>query len=137
MPDDTNLYASYIYKPNDEEISILDKIYLHGRNFCGDNLDGGSALHANIDAHLTKEQYKKLLKYAGDVGCKYLTFNVPNSECQDCGYITKVPITECPKCGSKHIDYYDRVIGYLTKIKNWSAGRQQEQKTRVYSHITE
>ena len=24
---------------------------------------------------------------------------------------------------------------YLTKIKNWSAGRQQEQKTRIYSHI--
>lgn len=137
VPNDTNLYASYIYKPNDTEISILDKIYLHGRNFCGDNLDGGSAAHINLDAHLSKEQYKKLLKYAGDVGCKYLTFNIPNSECQDCGFITKTPITKCPHCGSTKIDYYDRVIGYLTRIKNWSAGRQQEQKTRVYSHITE
>lgn len=23
----------------------------------------------------------------------------------------------------------------LTRIKNWSAGRQEEQKTRVYMHI--
>lgn len=135
VPNDTNLYASYIYKPNDEDISILDKIYLHGRNFCGDNLDGGSSAHLNLDHHLDIEQYRKLLKYAAEAGCKYFTFNVPNSECQDCGFITKVPITKCPKCGSTHIDYYDRVIGYLTKIKNWSKGRQIEQKTRVYQSI--
>lgn len=135
VPSDTNLYASYIFKPNDDEISILDKIYLHGRNFCGDNLDGGSSAHLNLDHHLDAEQYRKLLEYAAEVGCKYFTFNVPNSECQDCGYITKVPITKCPKCGSTHIDYYDRVIGYLTRIKNWSKGRQIEQKTRVYQKI--
>ena len=40
VPSDTNLYASYIFKPNDKEISVLDKIYLHGREYCGDNLDG-------------------------------------------------------------------------------------------------
>lgn len=134
VPSDTNLYASYIYKPNDKNISILDKIYLHGRNFCGDYLDGGSSAHLNLDSHLNKEQYKKLLNYAAEVGCKYFTFNVPNSECDNCGYITKVPISKCPKCNSTNISYYDRVIGYLTKINNWSEGRQIEQKTRVYSN---
>ena len=133
VPDDTNLYASYIFKPNDPNISVLDKLYLHGNSVCGDNLDGGSAAHIGLDSHLSKEQYLKIIKYAAEVGCKYFTFNVPNSECDDCGYITKVPIKECPKCGSKNISYYDRVIGYLTKIKNWSKGRQIEQKTRVYS----
>lgn len=132
-PNDTNLYASYIFKPNDPNISVLDKLYLHGNSVCGDNLDGGSAAHIGLDSHLSKEQYLKIIKYAAEVGCKYFTFNVPNSECDDCGYITKVPIKECPKCGSKNISYYDRVIGYLTKIKNWSKGRQIEQKTRVYS----
>ena len=130
---DTNLYASYIFKPNDIEISVLDKIHLHGKEVCGDNLDGGSACHVGLDSHLDKEQYLKIIKYAAEEGCKYFTFNVPNSECDDCGFITKHPITECPKCGSKHISYYDRVIGYLTKISNWSKGRQIEQKTRVYT----
>ena len=135
VPNDTNLYASYIYKPNDKNISILDKIYLHGRNFCGDNLDGGSSAHLNLDSHLSKEQYQKLLKYAAEVGCKYFTFNVPNCECEDCHYIAKQPFVECPKCGSANVSLWDRVIGYLTKIKNWSSGRQIEQKTRIYNKI--
>lgn len=131
-PTDTNLYASYIFKPNDTNIQILEKIRLHGSRFIGDFLDGGSACHLNLDSHLSKHQYKHLLNYARENGCSYLTFNVPNSECQECGYITKHPIKECPKCGSTKIDYYDRIIGYLTKIKNWSSGRQIEQKLRVY-----
>ena len=73
-----------------------------------------------------------LQKYAADNGCSYLTFNVPNSECRDCGFIAKVPLEKCPKCGSDHIDMYDRIIGYLTKIKNWSSGRQEEFETRVF-----
>lgn len=40
VPTDTNLYASYIFKPNDD-ISILEKIRLHGKNYIGDYLDGG------------------------------------------------------------------------------------------------
>lgn len=133
VPSDTNLYASYIFKPNDTEISVLDKLKLHGSEYIGDYLDGGSAAHINLDSHLSTEQYRKLIKYAASVGCQYFTWNIPNSECQDCGWIGKQPVIECPKCGSKHIDYYDRVIGYLTKVKNWSDGRRIEQKTRVYT----
>lgn len=129
---DTNLYASYVFKPNDRNLSILDKIVLHSKQFAAEELSGGQAAHLNLEEHLTKAQYQKLLKYAGEVGCSYFTFNVPNSECDDCGFITKVPISECPKCHSTHISYYDRIIGYLTKIKNWSSGRQIEQKTRIY-----
>lgn len=137
VPEDTNLYASYIFKPNDSTISILDRIKLHGANFASDKLDGGSACHLNLGEHLSIEQYRKLLTFAAQEGCKYLTFNIPNSECDECGFITKVPIEKCPKCGSTKITHYDRVIGYLTAIKNWSEGRQIEQKTRVYDKIQE
>ena len=132
VPDDTNLYASYIYKPNQND-SVLDRLYMMGTHFATDMLDGGAAAHINLDSHLTKQQYIHLLNYCGDVGCSYWTVNVPNTCCPSCGYITKHPIGKCPKCGNEHLDYYDRVIGYLTKIKNWSAGRQIEQKTRVYN----
>lgn len=136
VPTDTNLYASYIFKPNDHNVSILDKIVMHGNNYIGDYLDGGAAAHLNLSEHLSAAQYEKLLKFAAENGCQYLTFNIPNSECDDCGYITKVPIQKCPKCGSTHISLYDRIIGYLTKIKNWSDGRQQEQRTRVYEQVS-
>ena len=41
VPDDTNLYASYVYKPNDDTTSVLEKIRLMGANYVGDYLDGG------------------------------------------------------------------------------------------------
>ena len=133
VPSDINLYTSYVFKPYDEKLPFMDRIILHGEKYIGDYLDGGSSAHLNLSEHLDKQQYEKILSYAAKNGCQYLTFNVPNSECEECGFITKVPITECPKCGSKHIALYDRIIGYLTKISNWSQGRQIEQKRRVYS----
>jgi anaerobic ribonucleoside-triphosphate reductase len=133
VPSDTNLYASYIFKPNDPSLSVLDKLRMHGSNYIGDFLDGGSAAHINIDHHFSVEQYRKLIKYAAEQGCQYFTFNCINSECRDCGHIAKEPFDVCPICGSNHIDHYDRIIGYITKIRNWSSGRQIEQKTRIYS----
>lgn len=132
-PSDTNLYASYIYKPNDPTTSVLEKLRMHGSRFIGDYLDGGSAAHINLSEHLSKKQYQTILNYAAQEGCQYFTFNIPNCECDDCGYIAKQPFTVCPKCGSTHVSLWDRIIGYLTKIKNWSEGRQIEQKTRIYS----
>ena len=131
VPDDTNLYASYVFKPNEND-SVLDRLYMMSNHFAMDKMSGGAAAHINLDSHLSKAQYKHLLNYCGEVGCTYWTVNVPNSECE-CGYITKHPISKCPRCGSTNITYYDRVIGYLTKIKDWSEGRRIEQKTRVYN----
>lgn len=111
VPEDTNLYASYIFKPNDPNISVLDKLTMHGNVFANDCLDGGVASHINLSEHLSVEQYSKLLKYAAEVGCSYFTFNIPNCECDDCGFIAKQPFKECPKCGSNKVTLYDRVIG--------------------------
>jgi ribonucleoside-triphosphate reductase len=132
VPFDRNLYASYIYLPSDSSVSILEKIRMHGSRFIGEYLDGGSAAHINLSEHPDVIQCRMILEYAAKEGCQYFTFNVPNSECQECGHITKHPISKCPHCGSEKISYYDRIIGYLTKIDNWSDGRQEEQKTRVY-----
>ena len=132
-----NLYASYIFKPDDENISVLDKLVLHSKKFASDELSGGQAAHIGLAEHLSVGQYKKLLDYAGKIGCSYFTFNIPNCECDDCHFIAKQPFDVCPKCGSIHVSLYDRVIGYLTKIKNWSNGRQIEQKTRIYTSKNE
>lgn len=135
VPENRNLYTSYIYLPSDETVDVLEKIRMHGDNFIGDYLDGGSACHINLEDHLTKEQYKKIILYACSVGCQYFTFNVPNCECEDCGFIAKKPFTECLKCHSTNVSLWDRVIGYFSKIKHWSLPRQIEQKTRVYAKI--
>ena len=131
VPEDQNLYNCYFYNPWDNT-SILDKFRLHGRqvaSFC----DGGQALHANLDEHLSKEQYLKLMDFAIKEGTNYFTFNIPMSECKKCGHIVNAPIDTCPKCGSDNIDYWTRIIGYLRPVSAFSNPRKIEQKKRVYS----
>lgn len=131
VPDDENLYNSYFYDAHDDT-SVLDKFILHGRQTY-QFTDGGSAAHINLEDHLSKEQYLKLIDFAITNGTNYFTFNIPNSKCDDCGYITKHPITECPKCHSKNITQYTRVIGYLRPIKSFGKDRQIEASHRTYS----
>ena len=82
VPNDTNLYASYVFKPNDERLDIFEKLRMHGKDYIGDYLDGGAAAHINMEEHLTKEQYENVIKYAAEVGCSYFTFNIPITEYQ-------------------------------------------------------
>lgn len=131
VPEDENLYNSYFYDAHDDT-SVLDKFILHGRQTY-QYTDGGSAAHINLEDHLSKEQYLKLIDFAIVNGTNYFTFNIPNSKCEDCGYITKHPITECPKCHSKNITQYTRVIGYLRPIKSFGKDRQVEASHRTYS----
>jgi len=132
VPEDQNLYNCYFYNPWDKDTSVLDKLALHGREISS-YTDGGQAAHLNLDSHLSKEQYLKLLNFARTVGSNYFTFNIPMSECDECGHVVNAPVKECPICKSNHIKYWTRIIGYLTCVNSWSNERQQEQKTRVYS----
>lgn len=124
-------YNSYFYAVEDTSLNILDKFKLHGKEYVK-YLDGGSALHMNLEEHLTKDQYRNLLKVAAKEGTNYFTFNIPNTICNDCGHIDKRYLHECPKCGSKNIDYATRVIGYLKRVSNFSEARQKEAKRRFY-----
>lgn len=131
VPEDENLYNSYFYNAHDDT-SILDKFILHGYQTY-QYTDGGSAAHINLEDHLSKEQYLKLIDFAIANGTNYFTFNIPNSKCEDCGKIIKRPINTCPCCGSHNITQYTRVIGYLRPTKAFGSDRQQEARNRIYS----
>jgi len=125
-------YSSYIYAPEDENISILDKFEMMGGKST-EYLDGGSAYHCNLDDYPSKEQFIKLLEISSKTKCKYFCFNIKITICNDCGNIDKHTLTSCPKCGSKNIDYGTRIIGYLKRISNFSTPRQKEHALRYYS----
>ena len=126
-----NMYSSYFYNPEDTSLSMIDKFKLHGEEFVK-YLDGGSALHMNINEHLSKEQYRQLLNVAAHYGTNYFTFNCRNTVCNDCGYISKDTLRVCPKCGSENLDYLTRVIGYLKRVSSFSEMRQEEAEHRFY-----
>ena len=125
-------YNSYFYVVEDDSLTILDKFKLHGAPYI-EHLTGGSALHMNLEEHLSKAQYRQLLRVAAQEGCNYFTFNIPNTVCNDCGHIDKRYLHECPVCHSKNIDYLTRVIGYLKRVSNFSMARQEEAHRRYYA----
>ena len=124
-------YNSYFFIVEDESLNILDKFKLHGKHYI-EHLTGGSALHLNLEEHLTKAQYRQLLRVASIEGCNYFTFNIPNTVCNDCDHIDKRYLKKCPHCGSENLDYLTRVIGYMKRISNFSEARQKEASQRYY-----
>lgn len=96
-------YNSYFYVVEDPNTDIIEKIKLHGHKYI-EHLIGGSALHLNLEEHLSKQQYKHLMRVAAQEGCNYFTFNIPNTICNDCGHIDKRYLKECPVCHSHNID---------------------------------
>lgn len=125
-------YNSYFYVVEDPTTNVIDKFRLHGRKYI-EHLTGGSALHCNLEEHLSFDQYRQLLRVAAREGCNYFTFNIPNTICNDCGNIDKRYLKKCPKCGSENVDYLTRVIGYMKRVSNFSAARQKEAEHRFYA----
>ena len=128
------MYSSYFFNPEDTELSILDKMKLHGESFVK-YLDGGQAAHLNINEHLSFDQYRQLLRVASEYGCSYFTFNCKNTVCNDCGYISKDTLEVCPKCGSHNVDYLTRIIGYLKRVSSFNEARQVEEGMRNYNSV--
>lgn len=125
-------YNSYFYVVEDTKTNVIDKFRLHGKKYI-EHLTGGSALHCNLEEHLSKEQYRQLLRVAAVEGCNYFTFNIPNTVCNECGTIDKRYLKECPNCKTQNVDYLTRIIGYMKRVSNFSAARQKEAAQRFYA----
>ncbi len=125
-------YNSYFYVVEDESLNVIDRFKVHGKKYI-EHLTGGSALHMNLEEHLSATQYRQLLRVAATEGCNYFTFNIPNTICNECGHIDKRYLKECPKCKSKNIDYLTRIIGYMKRVSSFSDARQKEAAKRYYA----
>jgi len=124
-------YNSYFYLVEDETTNHLDKFILHGKEMIR-YLDGGSALHLNLEEKLTQKNALSLLNIAAKTGCNYFCINVKITICNECEYIDKRTLDACSSCGSEDIDHGTRVIGYLKRVSAFSSARQAEQLRRYY-----
>jgi len=136
VPQGRNLYNSYFYVVEDTTIDPIKKFYYQGEGFAS-VCSGGVALHNNLSEFLSKKQYRLLMDVAVKAGCNYWTYNIPATICNDCGCRDKRYLHECPKCGSKNLDYETRIIGYLRRVSNFSEARQLEASRRYYGKVEE
>ena len=127
-------YNSYFYPVEDTKVNVLDKLKLYSKDIV-QYLDGGSALHLNLEQLLSKEQFVHLYKLCSKYGVQYWTTNVLCTICNNCGYINTDTENHCVKCGGTDVDYGTRVIGYLKRISNFSEARQKEAGKRFYHHL--
>ena len=128
-------YNSYFYAVEDPRVSILEKMALHGKEFM-QYLDGGSALHLNLEQLPSYPAALGLMRAAARLGVNYWTFNVLSTICDACGTIDPRTLMKCPNCGrSDKLDYATRVIGYLKRISCFSSGRRAEHERRYYNKI--
>ncbi len=124
-------YNSYFYEVEDVQTNTLDKIILHGNELI-QYLDGGSALHLNLEEAPNKDGFIKLIHATAAAGCNYFCFNIRITICNDCEHIDKKTAYSCSQCGSEHVDHATRVIGYLKRVSSFGSGRQKEHQLRHY-----
>lgn len=124
-------YNSYFYVVEDDTINSLDKIILHGKETIK-YLDGGSALHLNLEETPSKEGFRKLIHTTAKAGCNYFCFNIRITICNECSHIDKRTLDACSSCNASNVDHATRVIGYLKRISNFSSNRQKEHQLRHY-----
>lgn len=124
-------YNSYLYLVENTNTTHIDKFILHGREL-NQYLDGGSALHLNLEETLTYKNALNLLNIAAKAGCNYFCVNVKITICNTCDAIDKRTLYACPSCGSEDIDHGTRVIGYLKRVSAFSKGRRDEHALRHY-----
>ncbi|AGP79560.1 anaerobic ribonucleoside triphosphate reductase [Alteromonas mediterranea 615] len=124
-------YNSYLYLVENTNTTHIDKFILHGKEL-NQYLDGGSALHLNLEETLTYKNALNLLNIAAKAGCNYFCVNVKITICNTCEAIDKRTLHACPSCGSEDIDHGTRVIGYLKRVSAFSKGRRDEHALRHY-----
>ena len=129
---DREYFTNSMHVPVWHEMSPFDKIDIESQLTgyssagCITYIELDSGIKNNLDA------LEQLVIYAMDKDIPYFAVNVPNDQCQDCGYIDEIN-DKCPICDGKDIHRLRRVTGYLTGnyTTAFNLGKQAEVKDRV------
>ena len=123
-----NQYKMYSnqFIPLSKRCNIFDRVKLSGAY--DSQCSGGSIMHITIDSKVSKETMKDFVISTLGAGVKYFAFNYKINQCKDCSHIFVGEHEACPECGSKELEKFTRVVGFLTKISQWSQTRQEEDR---------
>ena len=123
-----NQYKMYSnqFIPLSKRCNIFDRVKLSGAY--DSQCSGGSIMHITIDSKVSKETMKDFVISTLGAGVKYFAFNYKINQCKDCSHIFVGEHEICPECGSKELEKFTRVVGFLTKISQWSQTRQEEDR---------
>ena len=110
---DREYFTNSMHVPVWKEMSPFDKIDIESQ-LTGYS-SAGCITYIELDSGVKNnlEALKQIVLYAMDKDIPYFAINLPNDQCQKCGYIDEIN-DKCPECGGSEIQRLRRVTGYLT-----------------------
>lgn len=133
-----NLYDLYANQniPLWKDCTIYEKMDADGKY--NKLFTGGGIAHIQIDGSVTPTQAKNIINYAVESGCAHFALNSIYSKCTKCSETYKGKVVICPNCKNEGFDYFTRVVGFFTPVKNWnSVRRDTEFKDRKFISLKE
>ncbi len=93
---------------------------------------GGVIMHLFLNESPDPEALKKLARrIVENTNVVYFSFTPNLSVCTKCDWSSVGIFDSCPKCGSKKIDVWSRIVGYYRPIRTWNAGKRAEFRIRA------
>jgi ribonucleoside-triphosphate reductase len=96
---------------------------------------GGHIFYVEIDGDATHnpESIMTVVDLMDKYNMGYASVNHNRNRCMDCGYENATSqLSECPKCGSNHIDRLQRITGYLVGTTDrWNKAKLAELNDRI------
>jgi len=96
---------------------------------------GGHIFYVELDGDATHnvQAIDDIVKLMDKYNIGYASVNHNRNRCMNCGYEdAQQGLTECPVCGSHHIDTLQRITGYLVGTTDrWNSGKLAELRDRV------
>lgn len=103
---------------------MLDRIRLQG--MFDKHFSGGAICHLNVDSKIEKtEDIMDLIRITAKMGVVYHAINYVLQECEE-GHMSVGNDKVCSICGKPIKNYYTRVVGFLTNVKNWNKTRREQ-----------
>ena len=131
---DKEFFTNSVHVPVWEEVDPFTKIDVE--SVLDNYSNAGCILYVELESSVKNnlDAVETLVNYAMDKDVPYFAINVPNDQCEDCGYSDDMNDT-CPMCGGNHVTHLRRVTGYLTSDYKtaFNKGKQQETEMR-YKH---
>ena len=124
-----DLYANQ-FIPLHKRCNMLNRIQLQAEydKYCS----GGSILHLNVDQKIDVDTMKRIIESVISSGTKYFALNYNIYQCNECQGITVGTTHKCSHCGSENIDRFLRVVGFITRVRDWLPERIDEDR-KFYS----
>lgn len=110
---DKEYFTNSMHVPVYKEMTPFDKIDTESQLTGYSNAGCITYIELKRDVVDNIEALEQMVNYAMDKDIPYFAVNLPNDQCEDCGYQGTIDEV-CPKCGSKNISYLRRVCGYLS-----------------------